>query len=310
MVGLLGVMSSAEDKSVAVAVGLPPAAAERPPTAGRRAQTTTEDTAAKETTASPTTVDAESQVSFLNKNNSDIAILLSLLQLDAAGLEKLSTSSGLDENISASLKTLAASKTAKSNAEATSSADVASDGESSHVQEEVPVGGSGKVSIKYNHYAKELEIENGVLKGIDFFSLAWANGKGTVLHLSAVEQKPDQGEVAYLIEENGEIDPNIEYSTGITYKGLAPGNTYWVHVIMGKEEKQKLDEERKVRAEERLKQEAEAKEKGGIATGYNFGGEDSASCSCLEGNPCASEYNCKNWKNRFEIAKENGWKGF
>jgi hypothetical protein len=39
-------------------------------------------------------------------------------------------------------------------------------------------------------------------------------------------------------------------------------------------------------------------------------GEDSASCSCIEGNPCAVPYNCKDWNNRFEIAKKNGWKGF
>ena len=32
--------------------------------------------------------------------------------------------------------------------------------------------------------------------------------------------------------------------------------------------------------------------------------QDSASCSCLEGNPCAVKYNCKNWSRRIEIAKE------
>jgi hypothetical protein len=32
--------------------------------------------------------------------------------------------------------------------------------------------------------------------------------------------------------------------------------------------------------------------------------QDSASCSCLEGNPCAVKYNCKDWSRRFDIAKE------
>lgn len=34
-------------------------------------------------------------------------------------------------------------------------------------------------------------------------------------------------------------------------------------------------------------------------------------CSCIEGNPCtdANKYNCKDWENRFAIAKKNGWKG-
>ena len=39
-------------------------------------------------------------------------------------------------------------------------------------------------------------------------------------------------------------------------------------------------------------------------------GEDRSSCSCLFGNPCASSYNCKDWHNRFDVAKKNGWKGF
>ena len=34
------------------------------------------------------------------------------------------------------------------------------------------------------------------------------------------------------------------------------------------------------------------------------------SCSCIEGNPCVDAYCCKDWKNRFEVAKKHGWKGF
>ena len=37
--------------------------------------------------------------------------------------------------------------------------------------------------------------------------------------------------------------------------------------------------------------------------------EDKASCSCLWGNPCVNEYGCKDWGNRFEIARKNGWSG-
>ena len=32
--------------------------------------------------------------------------------------------------------------------------------------------------------------------------------------------------------------------------------------------------------------------------------EDRGSCSCLAGNPCVEKYNCKDWKNRYKIAKE------
>jgi len=38
-------------------------------------------------------------------------------------------------------------------------------------------------------------------------------------------------------------------------------------------------------------------------------GEDTASCSCVEGNPCASAYNCRDWANRLDIARRNGWRG-
>jgi len=38
-------------------------------------------------------------------------------------------------------------------------------------------------------------------------------------------------------------------------------------------------------------------------------GEDRASCSCIEGNPCAMAYNCRDWANRFEVARRNGWRG-
>ena len=40
--------------------------------------------------------------------------------------------------------------------------------------------------------------------------------------------------------------------------------------------------------------------RGGSSVG---GGEDTASCSCVEGNPCISPYNCQNWERRFEVAK-------
>lgn len=45
-----------------------------------------------------------------------------------------------------------------------------------------------------------------------------------------------------------------------------------------------------------------------VATDDDAGmlGEDRASCSCLYGNPCMSMYACKEWKNRFEVAKANG----
>ena len=39
-------------------------------------------------------------------------------------------------------------------------------------------------------------------------------------------------------------------------------------------------------------------------------GEDSSGCSCIWGNPCVAPHACKDWKNRFDVAKQHGWKGF
>ena len=45
-----------------------------------------------------------------------------------------------------------------------------------------------------------------------------------------------------------------------------------------------------------------------VSVGGQSGSTGAAeSCSCLEGNPCVDEYHCKDWKNRFEVAKKNGW---
>ena len=41
-----------------------------------------------------------------------------------------------------------------------------------------------------------------------------------------------------------------------------------------------------------------------------LGAKREEGCSCLFGNPCMEAYTCKNWQNRFEVAKTNGWKGY
>jgi hypothetical protein len=38
-------------------------------------------------------------------------------------------------------------------------------------------------------------------------------------------------------------------------------------------------------------------------------GEDRASCSCIKGNLCTSAYNCRDWASRFDVARQNGWRG-
>jgi hypothetical protein len=91
------------------------------------------------------------------------------------------------------------------------------------------------------------------------------------------------------------------------FSGLEVGRTYWVVVEEDSEEARK-SEERQAQFLERKKKEKDEEEKNAAR---NVGkGEKMESCSCIEGNPCADAYCCKDWKNRFEVAKKNGWKGF
>ena len=91
-----------------------------------------------------------------------------------------------------------------------------------------------------------------------------------------------------------------------TYIGLSPGSVYWVHIEEDAGEKEayiaRSDEFSKKKAAERAIE--EDKEKNGVVT------EKREGCSCIEGNPCLDAYGCKDWSNRFEVAKKHGWKGF
>lgn len=151
---------------------------------------------------------------------------------------------------------------------------------------------TGKITIAYNHYSKEYEIEDGRLMGEDFFSLSYALGAGTKLHLS--KMKPETQDVVFMGEE-----PNF------VYIGLEAGQTYYVHTELADDSQIQADRARR-EAERKEREELEEKMGGPIK---EYDNEDKASCSCIEGNPCAVNYNCRDWKNRFEVAKKNGWKG-
>ena len=79
-------------------------------------------------------------------------------------------------------------------------------------------------------------------------------------------------------------------------------------VVEEDSEEARKSEERQAQFLELKKKEKDEEEKNAAR---NVGkGEKMESCSCIEGNPCADAYCCKDWKNRFEVAKKNGWKGF
>jgi hypothetical protein len=62
-------------------------------------------------------------------------------------------------------------------------------------------------------------------------------------------------------------------------------------------------------AAEGAKKRAAREEQEALGLSIATGGK-AESCSCIEGNPCLDKYNCKDWENRYVVAKNNGWKGF
>ncbi len=88
-----------------------------------------------------------------------------------------------------------------------------------------------------------------------------------------------------------------------TYLGLKKDNTYYVYIEEENDPNQAIrDAERMRKIEER-----------GNSNSNDIVRDDGRvleSCSCIYGNPCIDEYGCKDWGNRFAIAKKNGWKGF
>mmetsp|Transcript_147655 Transcript_147655/g.375104 ORF Transcript_147655/g.375104 Transcript_147655/m.375104 type:complete len:283 (+) Transcript_147655:2-850(+) len=155
---------------------------------------------------------------------------------------------------------------------------------------------NGDILLKYSHYNEKLPIKGGKItaKEIDeHFCLSDVMPKCSI-HLSL--QPPED---KYKMVAEGEVFPYLAEEPVGTFFDLEADETYYVHV----------DEDE----EEFLKSQAKAKQ--------NFAGVKSEAtrgegCSCLEGNPCASECDaqgntiCKDWANRFAVAKANGWIGY
>lgn len=133
-----------------------------------------------------------------------------------------------------------------------------------------------------------------------FLSFAFPKSK---IHLTLF------GPSDFTFDEQGlKSRPLLNESPEGTYHGINLGQEYWVEIEEDVEERkayeERQDELAKENATKRLEDEA--------------GGEDDCpliktsteSCSCIEGNPCLDRYACKDWENRYDVAKRHGWKGF
>ena len=108
----------------------------------------------------------------------------------------------------------------------------------------------------------------------------------------------DGVEVAF--EGSGEISDT-------TFVGLQPGNTYWIGIIENADEAAAA--EARSAAAYAAREAARAALPAALAGAGGIVRERMEGCSCIEGNPCMDPYGCKDWTNRYDVAKANGWRG-
>ena len=137
-------------------------------------------------------------------------------------------------------------------------------------------------------YNEEFEIKDNSLEAsvIDELYCLSDVMPGCKLQLSETERTSTNWNVKYAPE-----------NPAGTFQELIQGKTYYCIVF------ENQDQYNKDMAELKKRLEAEA-----VDTGTKTREEEG--CSCLYGNPCMDQYICKDWNNRFAVAKKNGWKGF
>ena len=169
----------------------------------------------------------------------------------------------------------------------------------------VPDGPSGEVIIRYNHYKKSFPVTKGsttsaLIDAEYFLSFAFPKSK---IHLTIY------GPSDFTFEEKGlKSRPWLNESPEGTYHGINLTQEYWVDIEEDQEERKAYEERQDALAQESAVKRLQDEERG----------EDDCpliktkteSCSCIEGNPCLDRYACKDWENRYDVAKRCGWKGF
>lgn len=183
---------------------------------------------------------------------------------------------------------------------------------------------NGQVTVKYRLKAAPCNIRAGVATAASVDAALGLSAvlPGCVVHLSVLDAPAlerrlrEDGRKA---EDGGGQQPSSRYRYFLreepegSFRGLLDGEAYWAYVN---------EDTAAERAEMELAKEGWVKhadvsgnsvrEVGGGA-GNEAAGAGAAArqegCSCIEGNPCVDEYICRDWHNRFEIAKTHGWGG-
>jgi hypothetical protein len=216
-----------------------------------------------------------------------------VVQKKAAAAEKKAAAA--EKKAAAAAEKAAAAEAAKTMKEQQEAEAAAAKVEADRANQPIP----GTAVIRYNHYKKDVSI-----------TTSEANPAGGTVAIAALDEQFSfslvfNGNFKINLRGPGRKGERLPYQGEAEITGMRDGEEYWCEV----DEDAAADD-----AARGGKAKTTFQASGGdshIKTGGDDGamGEDSASCSCIEGNPCQSAYNCKNWNSRFDVAKANGWKG-
>lgn len=163
---------------------------------------------------------------------------------------------------------------------------------------------NGTCCVRYNHYKKILKITNGKLTSEavdDELSLSFVF-KNCKIHLaqsetaSGADAEKEPREPIFMKEE-------VLDDQSIVFCGLESNCAYWACVEENSIEKEAFEKRQAEKIVPIYTGKSDDDDNNGIVK------ERQESCSCIEGNPCMSPYNCKDWANRFDLAKAHGWRG-
>lgn len=166
------------------------------------------------------------------------------------------------------------------------------------------INNNGKVKLLYEQYNEEFPIVNGSTTQAnidDVYCLSFVM-PGCLIHLSVHNPQEKRKR-----ENEGIIDLFLPEDPRGTYHGLVDDQIYYVYVEQEAEQLAR-DQEKMRRIAAEMEGSVQRDKDGEIIKPDD--GRNMESCSCIYGNPCVDEYGCKDWSNRYAIAKQNGWKGF
>ena len=153
----------------------------------------------------------------------------------------------------------------------------------------------GNVIINYQMYNEEFPISNNTLTAerIDEDYGLTDVMPGCRIRLSTIDSK---SRTLYENAHDGLQAPWVHEEPIGTFKNLLSNETYYCIVFEDAIQYEKDMNELQKRLNNQPKE--------------NYKTRTEEGCSCLYGNPCMDQYICRDWNNRYAVAKTNGWKGF